>query len=97
VEANADSRPLVLNILQKPFKNMVHLKALLWALKDLVNAGQVEDMAMTQFLKLTLGHIKKPPLLETVLSMLLFVFNYFAALKRSAITDQFTTFQNAAK
>ena len=51
---------------------------------------------MTQCLKLTLGQIKKPPLAETVLSII-FVFYYFAAAKRSAMTDQLTTFQNAAK
>jgi hypothetical protein len=40
---------------------------------------------------------KKPPLVETVLSIVNFVLNYFEAAKRSAITDQFTTFQKAAK
>jgi hypothetical protein len=51
VEANADSHPLVLNTPQKPYKSMGQLKALQWALKDLANAGQVEDMAMTLFHK----------------------------------------------
>ncbi len=75
---------------------MVPLKEFTLGLKDLVSVGQVVDMATTLFHS-TLWAKNNPESFHLRDYDITSEYSYFTASKRSLITDQFTTFQKAAK